>query len=211
MLLILLLPFLAVAMLFLITPGPDMALVTRNALRQGRKAALLTSLGIMTGVLVWIGALAVGVAAILEANTFAFTILRLAGAAYLVYMGVLALVSLRKHTRRQLQAPEHHIMAVPVNSPYAQGLVNNLLNPKIAVFFTSLIPQFVTPGPTTTLESVELAGIFAVMGICWLTAYSILASRTGSMLRSPSIRKALDAVTGTVLVALGAKVAIETR
>lgn len=208
---ILLLPFLSVAALFVITPGPDVALVTRNALQHGGKAALLTIFGVMTGALVWTVASAVGVAALLEANAFAFSLLRLAGAAYLGYLGVRALISLRARAESRPQLPEHRIIVTQVNSPYAQGVVNNVLNPKIAVLFTSLIPQFITPGPSEALEFAELAGVFAVMGFCALSAYAILALTTGNLFRHPSIKKTMDAITGTVLVALGIKAAVETR
>jgi threonine/homoserine/homoserine lactone efflux protein len=102
-------------------------------------------------------------------------------------------------------------MNVQVNSAYAQGLLNNILNPKIAVFFTSLIPQFVTPGVSVPLQSAELATVFAMMGLVWLTVFSILASRTREVLRLPRVKKWLDTVTGVVLVGLGIRVAMETR
>ena len=97
------------------------------------------------------------------------------------------------------------------SSPFQQGLLSNLLNPKIAVFFTSLIPQFVTTGPSVTLESLVLAGIFMSLGLAWLTAYALIASTAGRVLRQPLIKRLLDAITGTVLVGFGVRLATESR
>jgi threonine/homoserine/homoserine lactone efflux protein len=98
-----------------------------------------------------------------------------------------------------------------VNSPYAQGLLNNILNPKIAVFFTSLIPQFITAGVSVTLDSAELAIIFVIMGLAWLVAFALLASKTQALLRLPRVKRWLDTLTGVVLIGIGVKVAMETR
>ena len=155
-----LLVFLAVAGLLVVTPSPDMALVTRNALGRGRRAALLTALGIETGLLVWTGASVLGLAALLAASAFAFTAVKLAGAAYLVYLGLRTLLSLRgSATTAPSSRPSPAEATIAEGSPFQQGLLSNLLNPTIAVFFTSLIPQFVMPGPSATLESLALAGI----------------------------------------------------
>ena len=208
---ILLVPFLALAILVIITPGPDMALVTRNALRGGRRAALLTTLGIVSGLLVWTLASAVGVAVLLEANAFAFTALRLAGAAYLAYLGIRALVTSWRHQTTPFSIPENRFDITRMNSSYAQGFVNNVLNPKIAIFFTSLIPQFITPGPSVAFDSTELAAIFAIMGLAWLTAFSIVAGSTRSVLKLPRVKQWLDRATGVALVALGVRVAMESR
>ena len=208
---ILLLPFLALAILVIVTPGPDMALVTRNALKGGRKFALMTSLGVVSGLLVWTGASAIGVAVILETNAFAFTILKLAGAAYLVYLGTRALISNWKHNTNVPKIPEDRPAMFRVNSPYAQGLLNNILNPKIAIFFTSLIPQFITSSSSVALDSAELAGLFTLMGLAWLTAFAVFASTAKELLQIPRIKAGLETATGIVLIGLGIRVAIETR
>jgi threonine/homoserine/homoserine lactone efflux protein len=134
-------PFLVVAIVVVVTPGVDMALVTRNALRDGRRAAVLTALGINLGILFWVIAAALGLAAVVAASATAFAAIKLAGALYLIYLGLRALRSSRR--RRQ---PGRPTAAGPADSlgrgALRQGLVSNLLNPKIAVFFTSLLPQF---------------------------------------------------------------------
>lgn len=98
-----------------------------------------------------------------------------------------------------------------MGSPFRQGLLTNLLNPKIAVLFTSLIPQFVSPGPTATLQSILLAGVFIALGLMWIVTYAIVASAAAGWLRRPTFRRVLSAVTGVVLVGLGVRLAIETR
>jgi threonine/homoserine/homoserine lactone efflux protein len=212
--LILLLSFLAPAILIIVTPGPDNVLVVRNGLRGGRKSALLTSLGIGGGLLVWTGLSAVGVAFVLEASAFAYTTLRLAGAAYLTYLGVRGLVALRKAKRSVAESAgiPANGLALPgrIDSPFLQGLFSDILNPKTAIVFTSLTVQFVTPGPSVAVELAELGGVFSGMALCWLALFSMLIGATGSLLGLPRVRRALDAVTGVVLIGLGVWVATET-
>jgi len=188
-----------------------MALVARNALKGGRRSALLTSVGIVNGLLVWTAASAVGVAFLIAANAFAFEILKLAGAAYLGYLGMRTLVSNWRDSSTRPVLPDNPLPKLQVKSPYAQGLLNNLLNPKIAFFFTSLIPQFITQGASVTLDAAELAIIFAVMGLAWLTAFALLVSKSKVLLRIPSVKKWLDTLTGAVLIGLGVKLAMESR
>lgn len=199
--------FIVVAILITITPGPDMAIVTRNALRGGRRAALLTAFGIMVGLLGWTAASVIGLVALLATSAVAFTIVKLAGAAYLVYLGIRTLLSLRGPREEESPATA----AVPMGSPFRQGLLTNLLNPKIAVLFTSLIPQFVSPGPSATLQSLFLAGVFLTIGLAWLIFFALLASAAAGWLRRPTIKRVLNAVTGVVLVGLGLRLATESR
>lgn len=206
-----LLAFLAVAVLVTITPGADMALVTRQALAGGRGAAWLTSLGMCTGLVVWITLSTAGVSALLAASAVAFTALKLAGAAYLVFLGVKAILASR-------QAESGGAIAgSPTGRPgdgrraYRQGLLSNLLNPKIGVFYTSLLPQFVTPGDGVALQSMTLGLIHVLMGIVWLAAYGELVVRAGAIFRRPRTRAWLDRVTGSVLIALGIRLAATAR
>jgi threonine/homoserine/homoserine lactone efflux protein len=201
-----LLAFIAVAVVIIITPGPDMALITRNALLHGRRAALFTALGIMVGLMVWTAASVVGLVALLATSAVAFTVVKFAGAAYLVYLGIRTLLSLRDSPPHGSAAPG----AAPKGSPFRQGMLTNLLNPKIAVLFTSLIPQFVAPGPSATLDSVLLAAIFTGLGLVWLTAYALFASAAAEWLRRPLIRRVVTAVTGAIMVGLGLRLATES-
>jgi threonine/homoserine/homoserine lactone efflux protein len=132
-----------VAAVLVITPGPDMALVTRNALAQGRRSAVLTALGVEVGLLVWTAASVLGLAAVLAASAVAFSVVKLAGAAYLLYLGVRSLLALRdKPTGAPAGVPSE---LKPAGSAFRQGVLSNLLNPKIAVFFTSIIPGCLQP------------------------------------------------------------------
>ncbi|MBI4346984.1 MAG: LysE family translocator [Elusimicrobia bacterium] len=182
-----------------------MALVTRNAVAYGRAAALRTALGIEAGLLVWTAASAVGLAALLETSALAYSVVKVAGAAYLVYLGTELLIGIL----RSRSATAHQPSAAPLGSSFRQGLLSNLLNPKIAVLFTSLIPQFVTPGPMAAFEAVSFALIFAGLGFVWLVSFALFTSAAGRALRAPVVRRALDAITGTVLIGLGLRLATE--
>lgn len=198
-----LLPFLAVSIVVVITPGVDMAVVTKNALVHGRRQALATALGVNAGVAAWTVAAAFGLAAVVQASAAAFNTIKLAGALYLVYLGV---QSFRRARRGQAETP---LAASPLGSAgaFRQGLVTNLLNPKIAVFFTSLLPQFVDHG---TLPALLLLGaLFNVLGLVWLTSYALLAARGRVFLQRPRVKRALDCLSGFVLVGLGVRLSLE--
>jgi RhtB (resistance to homoserine/threonine) family protein len=195
-----LLAFVGVAVVLTLTPGPDMALVLRNTLRGGRAAGLRTIGGIAVGLLGWATASALGVAAVLAASATVFTVLKLAGAAYLVYLGVQALRAVRRDHQPAAQAPRR------TGSPFRQGLVTNLLNPKLAVLFTTLLPQFISPDDPAVAKSVLLAGIFVSIGLTWLVTYTYIVSLVA---RSRVFRRVTEAVSGVVLVALGVRLAFE--
>jgi threonine/homoserine/homoserine lactone efflux protein len=181
--------FLAVVVVVIVAPGPDFALTVKNTVRGGGVA---TALGVVTGQVMWVGATAVGVAALLAASHPAFVALRLVGAAYLVWLGLATLLTRGGH-RPRLEA----------GSPYRQGLLSNLANPKMPVFFLSLLPQF--GGSFLALTAHGL--VFATLTLCWLT----LVSRGAGMLLVPRVRRIVDVVSGVVLVALGIRLATERR
>ena len=200
-----LLPFLAVVAVILVTPGVDMALVTRAAIVRGRRAALATAVGVNLGVAVWTVAAATGLAALFAASSTAFDAVRLAGAAYLVVLGLLSLRSARAGLAPAGSAPT----ATSDRSALRQGLLCNLLNPKMAIFFTSLLPQFAAHGSAALTQLLALGALFNVLGLLWLTGYALAAARGGHVLRRPRVRTALAYVTGFVLVGLGIRVALE--
>jgi threonine/homoserine/homoserine lactone efflux protein len=200
--------FAGVAVLIVVVPGPDMALVLRNGVAHGRRAAIATALGINAGLLVWALAAAIGIAAVLEASGAAFTVLKLAGAAYLVWLGSRALLDAwRGSPSESAPSPARRRGA----SPFRQGLLSNLLNPKIALVFTTLIPQFVERGGSEVAQTFLLAGVFLAMGLVWLTGYALLVARVGALLRREAVRRALNAVTGAALTALGLRLALERK
>jgi len=198
--------FIPAAALLVITPGPDMALITKNALTRGKRAALMTAFGIESGLLVWTGASVLGIVAVLRSSTVAFTILKFVGAAYLVYLGVTAFLSLRAAARSSGPAPVKALSG----SPFRQGLLSNVFNPKIVVFFTSFIPQFVTPGPAAVAQSVGYAAIFMVMGMVWLVSYALFAANISTFLRKRRVNQAMTVATGCVLTGFGVALAFSS-
>lgn len=200
--------FAAVAAVIVVVPGPDMALVLRNGVAYGRHAAVATALGITAGLLVWALAAALGIAAVLHASGTAFTVLKLAGAAYLVWLGVRAL---RDAWRGGLDGSSRSGPRGRKLSPFRQGLLSNLFNPKIALVYTTLIPQFIDRGGSEIAQTFLLAGVFIAMGLAWLTGYALFVARIGALLRRPTVRRLVNAVAGTMLTALGVRLAFERR
>jgi threonine/homoserine/homoserine lactone efflux protein len=195
-----LLPFLAVSAIVVVTPGVDMALVTKNALLHGRRAARATALGVNLGIFLWTLAAALGLAAVISASAEAFTAIKLAGAAYLVYLGL-----------RTLLGSHQPVAVVARGSAFRQGLASNLLNPKIAVFFTSLLPQFVNAEHAQPQDMLLLGLLFNCLGVLWLLTYASLAARGRDVLRRPRVKRTLDRVSGVALVGLGVRLAFERR
>jgi threonine/homoserine/homoserine lactone efflux protein len=196
--------FLGIVALLTITPGADMAMVARSTITGGRRAAFATTLGISAGCLAWAFASALGVAAVLAASQTAYDALRLVGAAYLVWLGVQSLLAARRG----------HEAGVPQrsgSSPFRQGLLTNLFNPKIAIFYSTFLPQFIGPGDPALLISMLLACVHIALGIAWLSIYAWLLQRAVDAFKGSRLRRALDALTGTVLVALGLRLALERR
>jgi len=210
--------FAGVAALLTISPGADMALVTRAALADGRGPAFATTLGICLGLVLWALASAVGLAALLSASATAFLVVKVAGATYLVALGVLAL---RRALRGEPPAGgpaggAGGVASAPARHPrrgsaFRQGLVSNLLNPKIAVFYTTVLPQFIAPGDPALAVSLVLVVIHVCLTLAWLSGYAYAVARAGEVLRRPIVRRALDALTGAVLVGLGVRLAFVQR
>lgn len=198
--------FLGVVALLTITPGADMAMVARSVLFGGRRDALATTLGICAGCLVWAIVSAAGVAAVLAASETAYDGLRLVGAAYLIWLGVQSLLAARRGAD-----PAADLGSLRRPSPFRQGLLTNLFNPKIAVFYSTFLPQFIGPGDPVLLLSMLLAGVHIALGLVWLSAYAWLLDRAVTTFKSSRLHRALDALTGTVLVALGLRLAAERR
>jgi threonine/homoserine/homoserine lactone efflux protein len=198
--------FLGVVALLTITPGADMAMVARGVLIGGRRDAFATTLGICAGCLVWAVVSASGVAAVLAASQTAYDALRLVGAAYLIWLGVQSLLAARRGAD-----PGADLGAVRRPSPFRQGLLTNLFNPKIAIFYSTFLPQFIGPGDPALLLSMLLAGVHIGLGLVWLTAYAWLLDRAVNAFKGSRLRRALDVLTGTVLIALGLRLAAERR
>ena len=202
--------FVGVAAVVILLPGPDTAIVTKNVLLAGRRAGLGASVGVCTGLSVWTLTAALGVASLLRASAVASTVLKLAGALYLVWLGIQALRAARRMALTQ-PLDDSGRSAGRLTRGFRQGLLSNLANPKIAVFFTSLLPQFVDPGRPVLLPFLALGGVFVLMTLAWLCVYAFAAARAAEALQRPRVKALLDRITGTVLIAVGIRLALEHR
>jgi threonine/homoserine/homoserine lactone efflux protein len=189
------LAFLVVAVVLIVSPGPDSMLTVHNTVARSRRAGTATACGIVSSQLLWGLATAAGLAALLVASRPVFLGLRVVGAAYLIWLGILALRAARRGDR--------HEPGLRRGSGYRQGFLSNAGNPKMAIFYTSLLPQFGTSLPALVGHCL----LFSSLTLAWL----LLVVRAGSALRVPRLRRVLDAVTGVVLVAFGVGLAATRR
>jgi threonine/homoserine/homoserine lactone efflux protein len=204
--------FTVAATLVTIVPGPDMALVARRAITHGWRRASVTSAGVLSGLLVHATASAVGISVILVRSAAAFTALKIVGACYLVVLGVLSFRSAGRTAREAAASlPTERPTRWSVRTSFFQGFLNNVLNPKPALFYLAFLPQFVKPGDPVVLLTATLVAIHIAIGVVWLLTWGWLVSRAGRMLRKPRWRAALERVTGSVLVALGLRLATASR
>jgi threonine/homoserine/homoserine lactone efflux protein len=194
-----LLAFVGIALTVICTPGPDTALIVRNTLMGGRRNGIRTVAGVVTGLSTWAVAAAVGIAAIVAASHPLFVAIRIAGALYLVWLGLGALrAGVRRHDPAEVRIGNF-------GGGYRQGLLSNLGNPKVAIFFTSLLPQF----GTSFAGHLGLGFLFVSIGFVWLTSYAFAVARAQRWLLRTRVRRVMDVVTGSVLVAFGARLATE--
>ncbi len=204
-----LLPFLAISVLLILIPGPDTAVVTKNALVGGHRAGVFAAIGVATGLTIWTVAAALGIAALLKASAVAFLVLKIVGAVYLIWIGV---QMLRNRDFLTAAAERQAGQGVRRRRALRQGLLRDLGNPKIAVFFTSFLPQFIHSGSGGAFGALLLlGGIFAALTLLWLVVYAIIIGRASGLLRKPSVRRGLDRFTGVVLIGFGIKLAFERR
>ncbi|NRN70153.1 Lysine transporter LysE [Kibdelosporangium sp. 4NS15] len=200
------LAFMGVVLLAAMAPGPDFIIVTRHAAVSGRRAGVAAGLGIASGVFVWAVVAAFGVAGLLAASAVAFTVVKLVGAAYLGYLGIKALIGAwRRGERVQVDA---HLATVRALVAFRQGLITNLLNPKCAVFFVALMPQFLSSTPHTG-ETLLLSALAVIVTAVWFTVLANIVGVLKRFFTSARVRKVLDSITGTILVAFGVKIALD--
>lgn len=205
--------FLGIAALLTIIPGADTALVTKNAIARGRTAAFFTTFGICLGCLCHATASALGLSVVLHESARLFEWVKLAGAAYLVYIGVRALWSSRAAGDSTVVS---NAMG-PINAragllrSFSEGLFTNLLNPKVAIFYLTFLPQFIAPGELVLRKSLLLATIHVLMGLAWLCSYATLLDQMSAVLTRPSVRRRLEGFSGAVLIAFGLRLAMERR
>ena len=204
--------FLGVSILVIITPGQDTALTIRNTLVGGRGSGVLTAVGVASGQFIWTVATSAGLAALLVASEPLFTALKLAGAAYLIFLGAQALYAALRPRRGDAKGNRfgsaHRLGRI---TAYRQGALSNLGNPKMAVFFSSLLPQFIARGHASFATLLMLGLLFNAMTLTWLTGYALVVARVGDVLRRDRVRRSMEGVTGLVLVGLGLRLATERR
>jgi len=189
-----------------LTPGPDMLYVAARASSEGRDAGVVSALGIATGTLVHTAALALGLAALLTAVPVAYDLVRFAGAAYLVVLGVRALLHPEVALPRGGRGPRAR------RAVFRQAVVTNVLNPKVALFFLAFLPQFLDPSRGNAAGQIVLLGLlFNTTGTLVNLAVAVLASRATVWLREGRAARALQRVTGSIFVALGVRLALAER
>jgi threonine/homoserine/homoserine lactone efflux protein len=203
--------FLGISAVVIMTPGQDTALTIRNTLLGGRRAGTATAVGVAAGQASWTVAASLGLTALLVASEQAFAAVRLVGAGYLVYLGAHSFwLALRSSGASDAQRTLESAGLRP-SKAFRQGALSNLANPKMAIFFSSLLPQFVGPGPGAGAGMLTLGLVFVAMTAAWLCGYAVVVARAGDVLRRPRIRRALDAAMGALLVAFGLRLATDQR
>lgn len=218
-----LLTFILAASLLVVLPGPDSLLVLRSILLRGRRTAVATCAGVLTGLAVWVAAAALGLSALLRASELGYTVLRLAGGLYLIALGVQALRSARRVTAAGgEQVGAEQMAAEPaarkqvagrsgiLGVGYRAGLVTNLLNPKVGVFFVTFLPGFVPRGAPIGATSLLFGAVFVAEGALYFAILLFLAERVATALRRPTVRRRLDRLTGVVLIGFGIRLAAES-
>ena len=203
-----LLAFVAVSVVVICVPGQDTAVTVRSTLAGGRRAGIATAVGITLGIAIWTVAASAGVVALLSASEPLFRAIKAAGAAYLVYLGAQSLIAAvrGRPSDRELGSGS----TLSPQTAFRQGLLSNLGNPKIAVFFASLLPQFVPSGGASFVGFLGLGFLFCALGFLWLSLYVLTIDKLRDLLVR-RVQRALDAVSGVVLVGLGIRLATESR
>lgn len=206
-----LLAFTGAAIVVALIPGPSTAVIVRQSVTAGRRAGVAAMLGNETGVVLWGMAAAFGLTALLLASRIAYDTIRIAGAVFLVWMGVRVLWSARR--RPATQAAEAEERPVPVSRwrAYRMGLLTNAANPKAGVFAVSFLPQFVPHGAPVLPVLVALSLVWALVDMVWYLSLIWLAGRAGRALGRPAVRRRLEQLSGMVLVGLGLRLAAESR
>ena len=191
--------FVLASLVLIALPGPDQALIMRNALVGGRGAGVRTMLGGASGLSLHAAAAALGVSALLATSATAFAALKVVGVAYLVYLAVRMLLS--------AQRPAEPEQAARGGRWYAQGFVSNALNPKVALFFLTFVPQFLPDSGSTLPTALALSAIFAALYLVWFVGLIALVGVASSALRRPRVKAWIERVTGGALLAFGARLA----
>ncbi|MBA2779244.1 LysE family translocator [Billgrantia kenyensis] len=205
------LSFLVAITLLSMSPGVDTLLVIRNTARGGVRDGVLTSLAICCGLFVHATISALGISVILLQSAWAFSVLKLAGAAYLIWLGVNGLLAARRGAGLPVTAVAGELQAGSTWRPIREGLLSNVLNPKTIVFYMAFLPQFIAPTDPVLLKSLWLAGVHFVIANLWQVAIVLMVGSAGRWLGSRLFARALNGMTGAVLILLGIRLALERQ
>jgi threonine/homoserine/homoserine lactone efflux protein len=191
-------------------PGPDTAVVTKNALIHGRGAALGSAIGVNAGLTVWTVATALGISSLLKTSETIYTTLKLIGALYLIWIGARAIWDSRRATAGPgtVTVPGRTIDG---RRGFNQGVISNLANPKVAIFFTSLLPQFVSPSGSALIQMLLLGVAFIAINVTWMCSYALAAVRMSDVLSRARVKATIDRISGIVLIGVGIRLATERR
>ncbi|MBT2686829.1 LysE family translocator [Bacillus sp. ISL-47] len=200
--------FLIISLFVVMSPGIDTALITKRTISDGRIDGYKMAFGITTGSLVHTFAAAFGLSAILMQSAAAFKIVKYAGAIYLIYLGVSSFITRKKKKAANVDNNEHSEMK---KSAFKQGLFSNVLNPKVAIFFLTFLPQFVKTGADTTGQLIMMGVIYTLLSITWFFLYVFFINYLREWLMSPKVQTVMDKATGLVLIGFGLKLALDKQ
>ncbi|GIN62185.1 lysine transporter LysE [Robertmurraya siralis] len=198
------LTFLLLSLFVVMSPGIDTALITKRTISDGRKDGYKMALGITTGSLVHTVAAAFGLSAILMQSALAFEIVKYIGAIYLIYLGASSFIKKEKDSKSDLGENGR-------KSPYTQGLLSNVLNPKVAMFFITFLPQFVNGSGNVTIQLITMGVVYTILSIIWFFVYVFFINYLREWLMSAKVQRIMDKTTGLILIGFGLKLAFEKR
>jgi threonine/homoserine/homoserine lactone efflux protein len=205
------LAFAGAVALLTITPGADTMMVIKNVLAYGRGAGFLTVFGVCSGLLIHAALSGLGLSVILLQSAQAFMLVKTLGAVYLIYLGVRSVWGFWRSDTDAHDLNTTHMETRTLTQAYREGVITNVLNPKVAVFYLAFLPQFLNPGDPVLVKSVLLACIHFVFGVIWLSGVTLAINTVREALTRPRTRQALEAVSGLVLIGLGLHLALEPR
>lgn len=194
--------FLVAITILTITPGVDTAMVLRTATAEGARSATFTGGGILLGCLIWGAAVSLGFGVMLQVSETAYTMVKWAGAAYLIWLGVQLVLKPRTALAEAGGAPPPRGLVA-----FRRGVLTNLLNPKIGVFYVTFLPQFVPQGVNIPAYTFFLVGVHVVLTIVWFAGLITATAPLGRLLRRPKVIQAMDRLTGLVFIGFGLKLA----
>ncbi|MFY2156090.1 LysE family translocator [Cytobacillus firmus] len=200
--------FLILSLFVVMSPGIDTALITKRTIADGRTDGYKMGLGITAGSLVHTFAAAFGLSAILMQSAAAFEIIKYAGAVYLIYLGLSPFISMKKKKEAGI---ETEVESDIKKSAFKQGLLSNVLNPKVAMFFLTFLPQFVKTGENASQQLIIMGIIYTLLSISWFFIYVFFINYMREWLMSPKVQRVMDKATGLVLIGFGLKLALDKQ